>query len=718
MTQSRLDLLIQAKNNASPALKQVAGDVKGLDSAAGTMTKGLSGLAAGAGIAGIVALGAAAVNTVGQLAETGAQAERVGNAFDSLAGQAGQSGRAMLDAMREASRGTIADTDLMLAANRAMMLGVADSAEEMSKLLEIASARGKAMGLSTAQAFNDIVTGLGRGSALILDNLGIVVDADAANNAYADTLGKVASKLTEAEKKQALINQVLVSSEGLLAGSADAMDDSASAAERLAASWANLRAAMGESIAPAVAETQNAMAGAMDSTTALIDEQARLRGQIFEVERSLHWLQSGLSKTVANQEDHNERVREAQAELARLNAQLILVQGGMDASSGSTAALRGEFASLGSQADTTAGQLLNAGLQAQVASDMFRAAFEASKETAGLIERAGAGSGSFIASKEGGEAGLARQRAMTEQLDAQVKAWQEQGYTQAEINDVLLPGMISQMNEAERATYRVTSQVAKIPKEVQEAQRAFEELKGKVEGVLNAALDPGVGVDPDEILEGLGLRPDAINEQARRLADIAVNGLTDQSWLEDFKRRSPDVWAALMEQQDPKAAAAQMLKDFQDGLRPDLIDRGLATDLVRRMLLGEKNLSDMAQEIAEELSAEMGRSVGDVLSTAQRALGITDSNQAGGDAGATFTSGMQGEMDGAAIVDTVLTQMRAVYTRIQTAGRDAGETWGIGFLEVVGDNVPPALVKLLTDLTTPGVMANLARAQTQMGAAN
>src|SRR5690606_17413735 len=98
---------------------------------------------------------------------------------------------------------------LVKAANRSMLLGVADTAEEMSTLMQIAAERGQAMGISVTQAFDDIVTGLGRGSALILDNLGILVDAEEANRAYAETLGKTASALTDAEKKQALINAVL-----------------------------------------------------------------------------------------------------------------------------------------------------------------------------------------------------------------------------------------------------------------------------------------------------------------------------------------------------------------------------------------------------------------------------------------------------------------------------------------------------------------------------
>lgn len=717
MSQSRLDLLIQAKNNASPALKQVASAVRDLDSAAGMMSKGLSGLATGAGIAGIVALGAAAVKTVSDLAEVGAQAERVGNAFDTLSGQAGENAASMLSAMREASRGTIADTELMLAANRAMMLGVADSAEEMSKLLEIASARGKAMGLSTAQAFNDIVTGLGRGSALILDNLGIVVDAASANEEYAASIGKAASALTDAEKKQALINQVLADSEGLLADSAGSMDDSAAAAERMAASWGNLRAAIGESIAPTVAESQNAIAGMMDTLTDWIGGETALRQQIDDNKARIAQYQSSIRMYGDESGAVAEKVRLLEAQTAQLSAQLLTLTGFLEQSTGSAESWGMAVDSAGNSADAAAPKFINAGLAAQVAAEGFREAYAASMGIQGQIDRAAAGMGAFVAGKEGGDAGLAKYKAVGAELEAQRKTWEDMGYTTKEIDEVLLPGMISSMNEADRAAYRTVSTVAKIAPEVKEAQRAFDELKGKVEGVLNAALDPGVGVDPDKILESLGLRPDAINEQARRLADIAVNGLTDQSWLDDFKQRSPDVWAALAEAQNPQAAAAQMLKDFQDGLRPDLIDKGMATDLVRRMLTGEKNLSELAQEIAEELSAEMGRSVGDVLSTAQRALGVGDTNQAGGDAGETFTSGMQGELDGASIVDTVVTQMRAVYTRIQTAGRDAGETWGVGFLEVVGDNVPPALVKLLTDLTTPGVMANIARQNTQMGAA-
>jgi hypothetical protein len=85
----------------------------------------------------------------------------------------------------------------MLSANKAMSLGVADSTDEFTTLMEIARVKAKNMGLSTTQAFNDIVTGLGRSSPLILDNLGITINATEAQEEYAKALGKTASELTE-----------------------------------------------------------------------------------------------------------------------------------------------------------------------------------------------------------------------------------------------------------------------------------------------------------------------------------------------------------------------------------------------------------------------------------------------------------------------------------------------------------------------------------------
>lgn len=56
-TQSKLEILINARNMSSPAINQLKGDLANLDKSASSLAKGLGGLATGLGVAGLVALG-------------------------------------------------------------------------------------------------------------------------------------------------------------------------------------------------------------------------------------------------------------------------------------------------------------------------------------------------------------------------------------------------------------------------------------------------------------------------------------------------------------------------------------------------------------------------------------------------------------------------------------------------------------------------------------
>jgi hypothetical protein len=71
-------------------------------------------------------------------------------------------------------------------------------------------------GQSMTEAFNDITLGVARQSRMILDNLGIIIDADKAYQDYAKTLGKTAESLTETEKRQAFMNAVVKSGDDMI----------------------------------------------------------------------------------------------------------------------------------------------------------------------------------------------------------------------------------------------------------------------------------------------------------------------------------------------------------------------------------------------------------------------------------------------------------------------------------------------------------------------
>lgn len=165
----------------------------------------LSGMAAAAKVAGaaFITLGTAAV----QAAIKAGKFDGVQRSFIALAQSQGQQADKMLAKMKELSQGTVSEMKLMEQANQALLLGL--PVDRFGDMLKIAQSSAAATGQSMDFMLNSIVTGLGRGSKLMLDNLGIVFKTEDAYREYAKTLGKTADKLTEAEKKQAFINKAL-----------------------------------------------------------------------------------------------------------------------------------------------------------------------------------------------------------------------------------------------------------------------------------------------------------------------------------------------------------------------------------------------------------------------------------------------------------------------------------------------------------------------------
>ncbi|KKL65064.1 hypothetical protein LCGC14_2158720, partial [marine sediment metagenome] len=144
----------------------------------------------------------------------------------------------------------INEMDIMLAANRAALLGI--PVDELENLMAIARAAATATGESVQKMFNDIVVGIGRASPMILDNLGIVIKIETATAEYAATIGKTAAELTDAEKKQALLNAVLVSGEDIMrkVGEAGKTVTDVERWQQVTAVVADLRAELGQALLP------------------------------------------------------------------------------------------------------------------------------------------------------------------------------------------------------------------------------------------------------------------------------------------------------------------------------------------------------------------------------------------------------------------------------------------------------------------------------------
>lgn len=172
-----------------------------------------------------------------EFSRQGAELERLADAGAEVARQFGGNMDTIIQKVKEASHGTVSEMDIIAASNRAMLLGLGADADKLANLMEVAALRGRAMGVDTTKAFSDIVTGIGRASPLILDNLGIVINAKETYDEYAESIGKSSSELTKAEKTQAILNAVLEEGNKMLDEAGGLMVDNTAKVERMNASW-------------------------------------------------------------------------------------------------------------------------------------------------------------------------------------------------------------------------------------------------------------------------------------------------------------------------------------------------------------------------------------------------------------------------------------------------------------------------------------------------
>jgi len=213
-----LELILRSRKSGDAA-KQTTGDLKNLKKV---------------GIATFAALGAAALTAkkAFDFGEEGAQLLRLEATGETLADSFGQSMDDIIDSIQTASHQTISRSDAILVANRALRLGVAKTPAEFDKLTKSSIALGRAMGLGPLQSINDLTTGIGRMSPLILDNLGILTAGGKIFDNYARKMGTTADKLTDAEKKQILFNQTIQDAQPLLTDTGELVEDLATKYEQ------------------------------------------------------------------------------------------------------------------------------------------------------------------------------------------------------------------------------------------------------------------------------------------------------------------------------------------------------------------------------------------------------------------------------------------------------------------------------------------------------
>jgi len=250
--------------------------------------------------------------------------EQVKQAFTSLATSQGKDADAILAKMKEMTDGMVSSMDLMVAANKAILLGL--PVDKFPEMLKIAKAASEATGESMQFMLDSVVTALGRQSKLILDNLGIMIDVEKAYDKYAKTLGKTSEQLTEAEKKQAFINEALAI--GL--ANSEAMG---AANENQAKTWARLKVqfeesaiAIGNKMTPAIAELFAGLSRIFETVKKITESEAflafgnvlahsvkfatnALEGMVLQLQKSFEYLRVVWNAATFDKDDMNQALK-------------------------------------------------------------------------------------------------------------------------------------------------------------------------------------------------------------------------------------------------------------------------------------------------------------------------------------------------------------------------------------------------------------------------
>lgn len=240
------NLIAVVKAKTEEALRKINNFSKGI----GKSTKEMTAFQQAGTVAAGVLMRDMVRGAVAAFSETiklGASIETLTNSFNALTKDAGATSL-NLESLRKATKGTISDVKLLTAANTALALGL--PVDELDDLFAASMDVGHAMGLTTLQAVSDITRGMGRLSPLILDNLGIIVNAELAYENYAATLGKTVSALTTAEKRTAFQTAALESLNKKAVVLEGTTSDATIAQERFAATMENLKTSVGALLTP------------------------------------------------------------------------------------------------------------------------------------------------------------------------------------------------------------------------------------------------------------------------------------------------------------------------------------------------------------------------------------------------------------------------------------------------------------------------------------
>ena len=267
-----VELIFKAVDETKKATDSATSNLKKMDDAAGTAGKGSTSLAqqfskmagvivGGATMAGGVLIG---LKQAFDFGEQGAMVLQTAESFEILLQKVGASPD-LLNDLRRASRGTVDDmrimsstATLLAGANGELATSLANATPELMEIAKAANKLNPLLG-DTTFLYESLAKGIKRASPMILDNLGLIIKIEEANQRYAKSIGKSVEALTAEELKIALLNETLRQGRILMDQAGGTTESATDSFQRLDATIKNLTDSAKTAFVPVLADAASAL---------------------------------------------------------------------------------------------------------------------------------------------------------------------------------------------------------------------------------------------------------------------------------------------------------------------------------------------------------------------------------------------------------------------------------------------------------------------------
>lgn len=269
MASEKVTIIVEAKDQASKSLGGVKGALSGIKGIA----KDALGVGLGMGLAAVPGLAIGAAKAIGGFVTDAAEVEAVANTFGKLNESIGTTSDEMLGGLRQATRGMVADADLMQASNKFVAMGLASTADEAAQMAEVATQLGMAMGEDATGSMENFALMMANQSIPRLDSFGI------SSGKVRERIDELMSSTEGLTREQAFNQAVMEQAAVTMAKVGEQGEGTAATMAKAKAGFENAKLAIGQAFLPILSKAMAAIAELVNKYGPMLAEGAAKVGE-------------------------------------------------------------------------------------------------------------------------------------------------------------------------------------------------------------------------------------------------------------------------------------------------------------------------------------------------------------------------------------------------------------------------------------------------------